>query len=550
MARRLGMVTQGNLAETSPRVLRSEHARRLQTQSVPATKAQARCDRVGPPTSDRPLAHSAVPGSRSVVMRRRHQGQNRQNMMTQQSPLKLLETALAGVAEVQALDAKTRETFLKQCGPIPPNVPLADGSSVLTTTEGLDAVYQFGRVWRSLSTSARQDITKTTASTWALKTFGELIGAEGSVLQIDPKAAAAHLQQQLDARLASLSRDIVHSFPCRIFDDVSMGAFSVGPAKFLPLEAWLDDLEARANGKASWVESVRGLLRDPASNAAEHQARVSSLPAKAKEVLDAVAGCNWVATVAIRGAAPDRSKERAATTVRLALNALGVQMALRDAGNLRGPGDELRATQTFSLTQLDDRDIGIAVSLDLPRLGGKPGQASSQVAGSQAYRAAVGKALTVITSPPPRSKEPPLLQRWCDALYWFGEARRDATEFMAIVRYGMTLDVLAKGLKARGITNLLCALFAMTPGDKVLVDGTTLEMLLKRIYDECRSQLGHGGRAALLQDLPVSREQVDYLTSAALEEYLMYLDAYQGSDTYEDFLKAIPTLRPPRPPSV
>ncbi|WP_457335605.1 hypothetical protein [Rhizobacter sp. P5_C2] len=461
---------------------------------------------------------------------------------------KLLEAALAGVAEVQAFDAKTRQAFLKQCGPIPPNVPLKDGAFVLTTAEGLDAIHQFGLAWRSTSPSAKPNLTETSASTWALMAFGEMIAAAPLS---DLKTAALHLRQHLDARLASLSQNVVHSFPCRIFDDVSIGEFSLGPVKLWPPNAWLDDLEARANGKTPWAGSLRDLLRNPDPSAAGYEARRASMPKRATEVLDAIGECNWVATVAILGAAPDRSRERAATAVRLALDGLGVQMTLRDARNLRGPGDELRATRTFSLSQADGRDLNIAVSLDLPRLAGVPGQARSQVARSQPYRDAVGKALIEITSPRQLSKkEPPLLQRWCDALFWFGEARRDTTDFMAIVRYGMTLDVLAKGLKARGITKLLCALFTRAPDDKVVVDGTTLDTLVKRIYEECRSQLGHGGRAALLQDLPVSREQVDHLTSIALETYLMCLDAYRGDDIYEDFVAAIPALLPDCPPSV
>ncbi|WFU07494.1 hypothetical protein QA648_36400 (plasmid) [Rhizobium sp. CB3171] len=66
---------------------------------------------------------------------------------------------------------------------------------------------------------------------------------------------------------------------------------------------------------------------------------------------------------------------------------------------------------------------------------------------------------------------------------------------------------------------------------------------MKQIYDDGRSQFSHGGKLALLQDLPVDRDAALSLVKAALTVYAGKLDLYTGPDEYEDFLKALPTLK-------
>jgi hypothetical protein len=114
---------------------------------------------------------------------------------------------------------------------------------------------------------------------------------------------------------------------------------------------------------------------------------------------------------------------------------------------------------------------------------------------------------------------------------------------MALVRYGMCLDVLSRGGKAVGITKLLCELFALSPDHPIMSDGTTLKKTVERIYSDCRSQFGHGAKTALLEDTPFSRVDADILTAHVLESYVLCLSHYDGKDGYQDFLRAVSTLR-------
>lgn len=467
--------------------------------------------------------------------------------MSTQSPAQLVETAVNEIEKLQAFDEASRAAYLKTTGIVPPNVPVGGGKFVLTTREGLKAVHELASAWRAGSLNAKQNLTSVAATAWMLHEFGTKFAAGAFANLTDYSAAAAKLSKQLDLRLRTGVREVVFSFPCRLFDDLSIGPFDIGPVRFCPRSDWLHELVERAQGASdAWAKPLHEFFSTPALSVADRESKLSVLPNRAQDVHDALAGCMWVATVSLAAIDQDRAKDRAKTAVRLAVNALGLRTNRLGAVQLRGPDDELRATQSHTIVQPHGEDVRMGVHLDVPMSGGFPGQSKAYVLNSLDLRQAAGTALTAITSPSlsANAKEPTIAQRWCDALFWFGEARRDNTEFMALVRYGMALDVLAKGSRKKGITELLEALFGMKATDAAMSNGTTLGRLVGQIYEEGRSQFGHGGRSALIQDLPASIEAADRLTSQALDRYALCLASYTGSQDYASFLAAIPVCLP------
>ena len=129
-------------------------------------------------------------------------------------------------------------------------------------------------------------------------------------------------------------------------------------------------------------------------------------------------------------------------------------------------------------------------------------------------------------------------------MYWFGQSRRDSVEFVGLVNAGICLDVLAKGGKASGIIKLCCNLFGIQPDSPVLGDGTTLKSLINTIYNDGRSQLGHGGRPSLLRELPIGRDVAVMFAAPVLARYIEGTHRYSGPDSYEEFLSALPGLFP------
>jgi hypothetical protein len=106
---------------------------------------------------------------------------------------------------------------------------------------------------------------------------------------------------------------------------------------------------------------------------------------------------------------------------------------------------------------------------------------------------------------------------------------------------------LAKGKKANGIIELSGNLLGQQPDSPVLTDGTTLKSLINTIYNEGRSQLGHGGRPSLMRELPIGSDIAVMFAAPVLARYIEGLHRYSGPDTYEGFLSALPGLFPPSP---
>ncbi|WP_234686090.1 hypothetical protein [Bradyrhizobium monzae] len=127
---------------------------------------------------------------------------------------------------------------------------------------------------------------------------------------------------------------------------------------------------------------------------------------------------------------------------------------------------------------------------------------------------------------------------------WFGQARREKSDFIALVKMGVSLDVLAKGGRSKGILALASAIMALGSKDSVTSDGQSLASFVKKLYDEGRSKIAHGGSLALLEELPLEVEVADAFTANILTGYVACAAHYTGTDTYEDFLAAIPSILP------
>jgi hypothetical protein len=105
------------------------------------------------------------------------------------------------------------------------------------------------------------------------------------------------------------------------------------------------------------------------------------------------------------------------------------------------------------------------------------------------------------------------------------------------------LIFLTQGKKAGGILTLCCGLFGLEKSDAISNNGMTLEDAVTAIYDDGRSQLSHGGRLGLLQELPVSKQFSIEFSAKVLLQYLSCLEKYNGPDDVDAFLPVIPSLR-------
>ena len=158
-------------------------------------------------------------------------------------------------------------------------------------------------------------------------------------------------------------------------------------------------------------------------------------------------------------------------------------------------------------------------------------------------RGSAGEALHAFVNHSTPGPVPTLKKRWVEAMYWFGEARRESADFVSLVKAGIALDILTQGKKAGGILELCCGLFDLEKSDVVANNDMTLERVVTAIYDDGRSQLSHGGRLGLLQEIPVSKQLAIDFSAKVLMQYLSCLVKYNGPDDVDSLLPEIPRLR-------
>jgi hypothetical protein len=150
-------------------------------------------------------------------------------------------------------------------------------------------------------------------------------------------------------------------------------------------------------------------------------------------------------------------------------------------------------------------------------------------------RGAIGEALAAFVSVQQAGNCPELMCRWVEAMYWFGQARRERNEFISLVKLGVALDVLAKGGKAEGILELARAAFGKADDDVIASGNRTLKQVVKTLYNDGRSKIAHGGTLALLQELPIELGLADNFAAHILAAYVVYAGLHKGDDTYEGF---------------
>jgi hypothetical protein len=486
-------------------------------------------------------------------------------MNNKPSDTKLWETACAAIELVRQYSAEERRAYFDSARFLPPMISTGRRGHVYTTTEGLSAIADIAEAWRTVDPMRKARINADRMRQIGISEFGAMLDENGMRLRADHADAVREYKQRLERRLDQVARDVEHYFACRVFERDGLPAFDVGPVRFLQRGDWLQHVASRAKGDVGWPDRVSGIWARKASwfdyldrKAISRAVRRFLLRRKnwpfvdlfrrahtdlnTESVLEMVGDCRWIAAVHVIGNELGRSGERAKYGVRLAIDALGLLLSASQASELRGPGDDLNARHTVTLSLYEGLDLSAGHHMDAPHLFTTGESAKKYIDATSEYREAAGWAISAVLDSDGAQPFSSLRRRWCDALYWFGEARRSSADFSALVLYGISIDVPSKGRGANGISDMLAGLFAIGVDDKLMKDGDTVRQIVSDIYEKGRSQFGHGGRSALIEDLPVSRATADSVAARALDLYLDRLRLYGGADDIDTFLAALPDL--------
>jgi len=423
--------------------------------------------------------------------------------METKSPSALVETV---VEEVFRLQGKGLIEIKEMTGGsffLPPSLPAPEGRSIWITPDGLRAVHLLGNWWKTSSDVGRRTTTGE-AHKAAARAIGKVL-ATFSRETLTEALAPRELRKRIEDEIAPLVDDTEHFFRIHLFRHFKTDTLLIGPVRLETGDAWRARIAAQGSGDQLDPSHWDGLASSP-----------------------------WIGGVTVRGRTLERSREQAAACLRLALDTITLPMSVSQSREVRGPSDTFEPGRTQTATRFSNGFLAWGGSSDVFGLRSSAGDIEEFIARQSGLFGSVGQILTILTDD--GSVEKPALKRhWIEALYWFGESRRSADDFVALVKIGIALDILSGGGEDRGIIDLCKRIWGREEGQPVTSDGRSIKKLVRQIYKDGRSRISHGTRFGLLEDLPVLRADADRFCAIILIAYVEMLDRYSGPDNPKAF---------------
>ena len=401
-----------------------------------------------------------------------------------------------------------------------PLIPRSDGLGFPVSGEANRIARRLGAAERASSADASARFSASTYELLSMIALGDTIShLKEQAAAVDAKIdttekVLAFYRSTLEGQLARVTMDLYPHIPCHMFHSHGVTTdFAVGPIHFFTRDAWAEryiaDDNIRAEVRRAWTQGSQpsGSQQLPPLE----QLQVNS-------ILNTIGNHRWVGTVLIRDHDADNSHAKANVLVGLALDSLSVVLAAPDgvllnrAGNTFFRGGSRLATTT-------DRKIVSGSSARLPGLGGRPEMADQFLAETAKFREAVGHILTAYADAHQSGEDAPwLIERWVNALHWFGEARRESSNFMAVVKYGCALDILSGaggnvGKISRYIEVALGVAEATDQAGKPL----SVSALVNNVFNDGRSALAHGEAFGLLTDRSADRIRADIIVQQVIQ---------------------------------
>lgn len=413
-------------------------------------------------------------------------------------------------------------------------IPAGQGREFPCTQAGIDAAYAIADQTWDDRVDLRQTVAREPFRRLAFNAIGMAIANVRSHLPPDQHegnvgdnvfdAVADDYAKNLDLNTAQVRADLDRHVPCHIFDPMQgVPSFAVGPVHFRTRADWI----------AAFVTdpAVLAHIRQAEADDLNRTAAADRLLARAAgreaqvawDVLSAIWQYSWVATVRLNRHEITRSHHKAATIVGLALDAIGLRFHLQDALRFTRAGDQHLHTEDRLATTVD----GVVLrgfSSPCPGLSGPRGAMVAKMQAERPFLDAAGRLLERYVTARNDGRAPHVVERWANALYWLGEARREHSDFMAVVDYGCAADGLSR---AGGESNAMVgfAEAALNPHERPTPVGTlSVRDAVLKVYQEGRNKLAHGEEPGLLEDRGETRAIGDNLVCSMMNVVTLVLD--------------------------
>lgn len=388
-------------------------------------------------------------------------------------------------------------------------LPLSTGSQYQVTQAGISAAHTLtDQIWKARA-DYRQTIVRERFNRLSFTAIGDAVANSPSHLDPneDPPGIGFYSAVATDykAKLAELAdnarNDIDRHIPCHLFDpSQKVPGFAVGPVEFLPRADWLNCYVTNKVhlGLIQDVESRRVSYEDLRQKALSES--TTQDPYEAWRILSALRNFSWVATLRVSGHELDQSHLKASVIVGLAIDTVGMRFHVSEARKFTRMGRQHLYSEERLASTPEGRFL-IGSSIGMPGLGAKPGALAAKMVAERPFLDDAGKIFDAYLAGRQTGSAPDLVERWMNALYWFGEARREASDFMAVVNYGCSVDGLSG---AGGSCNEMVtfAEAALNPkGNPTPTGVLSVADAVTRLYVEGRNKLAHGETPGLFEDL-------------------------------------------------
>lgn len=406
------------------------------------------------------------------------------------------------------------------------SIPTVSGSEYPCTQAGVDAAHKLtAQTWEE-RVDLRQTIARETFDRISFTAIGQTIGSSSSHLPYDLKigsvgeeffaALVADYKSNLDVLAGSARADFYCHIPCHLFDiNQGVAAFSVGPVEFSPRAVWIAK-HVRCPLALERVQQVESGLR--AIQELQSEFMKAAAPADVRDawsILTFLGSYSWVATICMPGHDLTQSHHKATLLVGLAIDIVGLRFHVQQSRRFAKAGRQHLYSEARLATDENGKLLRGSMA-QLAGLGGAPGALAAKMIAEQPFLDQAGEVLSAFVKGRNAGKAPHLIERWANALYWFGEARREASDFMAVVDYGCAADGLSN---AGGASSKMIAFAeaALNPGSRPAPAGTlSISGAVRRVYAEGRNKLAHGEVSGLFEDQSESRSVGDGLVGSLL----------------------------------
>lgn len=439
---------------------------------------------------------------------------------------KTAETLLESILEdvVQTATMPFREWLALGASPLVPlAIPVSQGRQYKATQRGIDAAHELTKLTWLAREDFRQTIKRKEFDTLSFTAIGDAILNCSGRLPADAGSVEATLGdaffidlalEYTDAlnRAADMARpDVDRHFPCHLFHpDQDVSAFAIGPVEFRPRADWMDRFVTDPAERSHFEKVETGALKlDELRTQAHAPGRPRDLY-NAWSVISLLQGFAWVATIRITGHELSQSHDKASTIVGLAIDALGLRFQREDARRFVMAGRNNLHNEDRLATSIDGKFLR-GWTVRMAGLGSRPGALIAKMAAEQPFLDAAGRILEAYVKGRQTARAPHLVERWANALFWVGEARREPSDFMAVVNYGCAVDGLCG---AGGYSNTMTefAQAALNPKGEQTPDGSrSIEDVVTTVYREGRNKLAHGEMPGLFEDFFEMRSIADAL---------------------------------------